>query len=70
MTNVLILGGGFGGVAAAVTLQEQLGAEVQITLVSKKPFFHGRLSQILGDAGNGAAGGWAAFFGYVGKTGH
>ena len=39
MANVLILGGGFGGVVAAERLAEQLGDEHQITLVSRSRHF-------------------------------
>jgi sulfide:quinone oxidoreductase len=39
MARVLILGGGFGGVATAVTLQELLAGDVEITLVSQRPYF-------------------------------
>ena len=39
MANVLILGGGFGGVIAAKRLAEQLGDEHQITLVSRSRNF-------------------------------
>lgn len=35
MANVLVLGGGFGGVVAAEELAQRLGAEHQITLVSR-----------------------------------
>lgn len=36
MTNVLILGGGFGGVMAAEQLVNELSSEHQITLVSRR----------------------------------
>ena len=39
MANVLILGGGFGGVVAAERLAEQLSEEHQITLVSRSRNF-------------------------------
>jgi sulfide:quinone oxidoreductase len=39
MANVLILGGGFGGVVAAEALAKALGPEHQITLVSRKSRF-------------------------------
>jgi sulfide:quinone oxidoreductase len=39
MANVLILGGGFGGVVAAERLAKQLGPEHQLTLVSRSPRF-------------------------------
>ena len=39
MARVLILGGGFGGVAAAVTLREQLTDDTEIILVSQRPYF-------------------------------
>jgi sulfide:quinone oxidoreductase len=39
MANVLILGGGFGGVVAAERLAKTLGPEHQITLVSRSPRF-------------------------------
>lgn len=39
MERILILGGGFGGVAAAVTLKEQLGDDVEVKVVSKRPYF-------------------------------
>src|ERR1700741_2486709 len=35
MANILILGGGFGGVKAAESLAKQLGEEHQITLISR-----------------------------------
>lgn len=39
MAHVLILGGGFGGIAAARTLRERLGDNVDITLVDRQPSF-------------------------------
>lgn len=39
MNKVLILGGGFGGIAAAHRLKQQLGNEVEVTLVDRRPFF-------------------------------
>ena len=39
MANVLILGGGFGGVVAAESLVRQLSDEHQITLVSRSSQF-------------------------------
>jgi sulfide:quinone oxidoreductase len=39
MARVLILGGGFGGVVAAEALAQQLGAEHQITLISRSSRF-------------------------------
>lgn len=39
MANVLILGGGFGGVVAAERLAKTLGPEHQLTLVSRSPRF-------------------------------
>jgi NADH dehydrogenase FAD-containing subunit len=39
MANVLILGGGFGGVIAAESLARQLSKEHQITLVSRNSKF-------------------------------
>ena len=39
MVNVLILGGGFGGVVAAERLAQQLSAEHNITLVSRSRDF-------------------------------
>jgi len=39
MANILILGGGFGGVIAAETLAKEVGKEHQITLVSRSPKF-------------------------------
>jgi sulfide:quinone oxidoreductase len=39
MARVLILGGGFGGVATAVTLREQLTPGDEIILVAKRPYF-------------------------------
>lgn len=39
MANILILGGGFGGVVAAEQLAKTLGPEHQITLVSRSPRF-------------------------------
>jgi sulfide:quinone oxidoreductase len=39
MANILVLGGGFGGVVAAESLARALGHEHQITLVSRSPRF-------------------------------
>lgn len=39
MANIVILGGGFGGVVAAETLARQIPKEHQITLVSNRPKF-------------------------------
>lgn len=39
MRRVLILGGGFGGVATAHTLREKLPAEDEIILVDRQPYF-------------------------------
>ncbi|MBI2451029.1 MAG: NAD(P)/FAD-dependent oxidoreductase [Parcubacteria group bacterium] len=39
MKKVLIVGGGFGGIAAALELEKQLLSDVKITLVSNKPHF-------------------------------
>ena len=39
MNSVLILGGGFGGVAAALSLREKLNSEVDITLVDRRSYF-------------------------------
>src|SRR6185436_9414420 len=39
MANILILGGGFGGVVAAESLARQIPKEHQITLVSRSPKF-------------------------------
>lgn len=39
MANVLILGGGFGGVVAAERLAKMLGVEHELTLVSRSPRF-------------------------------
>jgi sulfide:quinone oxidoreductase len=39
MKKVLILGGGFGGIATAHRLKEKLGAEVDVTLVDKRNYF-------------------------------
>ena len=39
MANVLILGGGFGGVVAAERLAQQLSAEHHLTLVSRSRNF-------------------------------
>ncbi|MFQ5942645.1 MAG: NAD(P)/FAD-dependent oxidoreductase [Anaerolineales bacterium] len=39
MARVLILGGGFGGVATAVTLRKQLGSSHEITLVDQRESF-------------------------------
>ena len=35
MTKILILGGGFGGVRAALDLEKKLGSGAEITLVDK-----------------------------------
>lgn len=37
--RVLILGGGFGGIATAHKLKEKLGNEVEVILVDKRPYF-------------------------------
>ena len=39
MANILILGGGFGGVVTAERLAKTLGPEHQLTLVSNSPQF-------------------------------
>lgn len=39
MTHILILGGGFGGVAAARTLREQLSADHRITLIDRRNYY-------------------------------
>jgi sulfide:quinone oxidoreductase len=39
MANVLVLGGGFGGVAAAVSLSKKLGPDDEITLVDRREAF-------------------------------
>ena len=39
MKRVLILGGGFGGIATAHKLKEKLGNEVEVILVDKRPYF-------------------------------
>lgn len=39
MNKVLILGGGFGGIAAAHRLKTQLGDAVEVTLVDRRPYF-------------------------------
>ena len=39
MANILILGGGFGGVVAAESLAKQLGVEHQLTLISNNRNF-------------------------------
>ncbi|MDX1378537.1 MAG: FAD-dependent oxidoreductase [Anaerolineales bacterium] len=39
MKHVLILGGGFGGIATAHRLKQKLGDDVQVTLVDRRPFF-------------------------------
>ena len=39
MKRVLILGGGFGGIAAAHRLKEKLGNEVEVILVDRRPNF-------------------------------
>ena len=42
MAKILVLGGGFGGIAAAISLRERLGADHQVTLVDRrKSFFFG-----------------------------
>lgn len=38
--NILILGGGFGGLEVATSLRAQLDDEVRITLIDKKDFFY------------------------------
>lgn len=39
MKRVLILGGGFGGIATAYRLKQKLGNEVEVTLVDRRPYF-------------------------------
>ncbi len=39
MKRVLILGGGFGGIAAAHRLKEKLGNQVEVILVDRRPYF-------------------------------
>jgi sulfide:quinone oxidoreductase len=39
MKRVLVLGGGFGGIATAHRLKQRLGDEVEIILVDRRPFF-------------------------------
>src|SRR6185369_772811 len=39
MKRVLILGGGFGGIATAHRLKQKLGDEVDVILVDRRPFF-------------------------------
>ena len=39
MKRVLILGGGFGGIAAAHRLKQKLGENVEVTLVDRRPYF-------------------------------
>jgi sulfide:quinone oxidoreductase len=39
MNRVLILGGGFGGIAAAHRLKQKLGDEVEVILVDRQPYF-------------------------------
>jgi sulfide:quinone oxidoreductase len=39
MKQVLILGGGFGGIAAAHRLKQKLGNEVEVILVDRRPYF-------------------------------
>ena len=38
-TNILILGGGFGGLAAANELRQNLPTEIKITVIDKKDYF-------------------------------
>lgn len=49
MTNVLIIGGGFGGVACALALAKQKNPNITITLVSDTPHFeyHGALYRLV-----------------------
>lgn len=44
--HILILGGGFGGLAAADTLRRTLGSEHRITLVDKQPLFFMGLTKL------------------------
>ena len=39
MKRVLILGGGFGGIATAHRLKQQLGENVEVVLVDRRPYF-------------------------------
>lgn len=44
--HILILGGGFGGLAAADTLRRGLGAEHKVTLVDRQPLFFMGLTKL------------------------
>src|SRR5215216_6729848 len=39
MKRILILGGGFGGIAAAHRLKQKLGNNVEVILVDRRPYF-------------------------------
>ena len=39
MKRVLVLGGGFGGIATARHLKEKLGSDVEVVLVDRRPYF-------------------------------
>src|SRR5689334_13260986 len=39
MKRVLVLGGGFGGIATAHRLKQKLGDEVEVILVDRRPYF-------------------------------
>lgn len=39
MKRVLVLGGGFGGIATAHRLKQKLGSEVEVILVDRRPYF-------------------------------
>lgn len=53
MTRTLILGGGFGGIAASLELKRLLGDEHEVILVDRKPEFTMGLRKLWGLVGHG-----------------
>ena len=53
-TRTLILGGGFGGIAASVELKRLLGDGHEVVLVDRKPEFTMGLRKLWGLVGHGS----------------
>ena len=53
MTRTLVLGGGFGGIAASVELKRLLGDEHEVVLVDRKPEFTMGLRKLWALVGHG-----------------
>ena len=53
MTRTLILGGGFGGIAASVELKRLLGDDHEVVLVDRKPEFTMGLRKLWALVGHG-----------------